>query len=281
MTDVHGGFLWYELMTTDMEAAKAFYRNVIGWSTQDNEAAYTLFTAGEEPVAGLTELPAELRKMGMPPRWIGYVSVDDVDAADRAVQLGGFVQVPPTDITGISRYSVVADPQAAIFVLIKRFNPAGRQAGDPSAPGRVGWHELFAADWQKAFAFYRDLFGWQQVSAGADAHGTYAQFAAAGQTLGGMFTKPAQAPIPFWLYYFNTADLAAAAKRVAAGGGRILEGPLDLPSGGRAARCLDPQGAMFALIGQRNDKAIGYFEPAAARDPAAARFFVPKKPTPA
>ena len=122
---------------------------------------------------------------------------------------------------------------------------------------------MLAIDWERAFAFYREIFGWQKAVADVGPTGTYQQFSAAGQAVGGMFNKPAAAPVAFWLYYFNVADVVAA-DRVRAGRGEILEGSTDIPGGGRVARCTDPQGAMFALIGKQSDKAVGYFE----RDPS-------------
>jgi len=87
MTNSHGRFVWYELMTTDMEAAKAFYAEVVGWGTQDASMpgmAYTLFTAGGASVSGLMRLSEDARKSGLRPSWLGYVGVSDVDAtADR------------------------------------------------------------------------------------------------------------------------------------------------------------------------------------------------------
>ena len=65
--------------------------------------------------------------------------------------------------------------------------------------------------------------------------------------------------MPFWLYYFNVDDMAAAVENVKAGGGKVLEGPVDMPRGSRVARCEDPQGAMFALMEKPKDKAVGYF----------------------
>jgi predicted enzyme related to lactoylglutathione lyase len=88
------------------------------------------------------------------------------------------------------------------------------------------------------------------------------------QTIGGMFTKPPMVPVPFWLFYFNVDDIDAAAQRAKAAGGEILEGPLDVRGGAWVIRCLDPQGAMFALIGPRSKKAAGYFERDAARRPS-------------
>jgi predicted enzyme related to lactoylglutathione lyase len=275
VSNSHGRFLWYELATTDTTAAKAFYTEVVGWGAREAMPgmSYFLFTAGELPVSGLTDLPTEAT--GMAPHWIGYVGVDDVDAAtDSTRRLGGAVHIPPTDVPRVSRFSVVADPQMATFALFKWQNP--RQDPELATTGAVGWHELFAADWEKAFAFYRELFGWQKAGAEVDPMGTYQLFSAAGQMIGGMFTKPAIVPVPFWLFYFNTSDVDAAAERVRAAGGQVLEGPVEMAGGRRVVRCTDPQGAMFALTGTQSNKQIGYFEPATLRDPSAFRRFVPK-----
>jgi len=278
MDGSHGRFLWYELMTTDVAAAKAFYADVFGWGTQDAsmpDSAYVLFTVGEAAIGGMVDLPEEARKTGATPQWLGYVGVDDVDAAaERVALLGGAVHVPPTDVPNISRFALVADPQMATLVLLRWLNPVTEQAAELGAPGRVGWHELLTSDWHEAFAFYADLFGWKKADAAVDAMGTYQDFSVGGQTLGGMFTKPPAVPIPFWLYYFSVGDIDAAASRVKAGGGRILEGPIELPRGNRIARCVDPQGAMFALTAKRSENVIGYFEPSASANPSAVRFFV-------
>jgi uncharacterized protein len=96
--------------------------------------------------------------------------------------------------------------------------------------------------------------------------GTYQGFSVGGKTIGGMLTKPPTLPLPFWLYYFNTDDVQAAAKRVEAGGGQILYGPTGVPGGAWIVHCTDPQGAIFALLDRRVRKASVYFERAASRD---------------
>ena len=263
MVDYHGRFVWYELMTTDVAAAKVFYASVLGWGAQDASTphlAYTLFTVGKAFAAGLMGLPEDARKIGATPRWIGYVGVDDVDAAaDCVKRRGGAVHVPPTDVSDLSRFSIVADPQMASFALIKWLRPSEQQLPDLGKPGRVGWHELLAADLEKAFAFYSELFDWQKADADAGPLGTYQLFSAGAQTIGGMFTKPPTVPVPFWLYYFNVGDIDVAAERVRAGGGQVTEGPLELPGGSWIAQCVDPQGAVFALEGRRSPRAVGYF----------------------
>jgi hypothetical protein len=258
MAEHHGRFTWYELITTDVASAKAFYAQVLGWGVQDastSELAYALFTAGTDLVGGLMELPEAARKMGATPRWMGYVGVDDLDAAaNRIKHLGGAVYVPPTD-TNIGRIAVVADPQNANLALLKGTKPGQQQPADLDAPGRVGWHELVAADWKRAFAFYREIFGWQKAN--ADPSDSYRLFSAGGQTIGGMFTKRPTEPAPFWLFYFNTGDIDAAAERIKSAGGQIMEGPLKMPDGSWIVRCTDPEGAVFALEGKRSPDHIG------------------------
>ncbi len=188
--------------------------------------------------------------MGATPRWVGYVAVDDIDAtAERLKQLGGRIYVPPTD-SNIGRVSIVIDPEAAAIGLV-----GGLRRGDVSdssdGPGRIGWHELYATDAGKAFAFYRALFDWQAAEGEDDLLESYQRFAVDGRTIGGVFNKLPRAPVPFWLYYINVGDMDAALAAVRAGGGRLMQGPFELIAGHWISRCIDPQGAMFALQGKR------------------------------
>src|SRR5260370_19258923 len=127
LIDHHGRFVWYELLTTDIAAAKAFYGSVVGWGEQDASTpgfAYTLFTSGKAPVSGLMELPEEAKRMGAMSRWVGYVSVDDIDAApDQIKRLGGAVCVPPTE-SNIGRISVFAERPAPMVPVVTAMRPA-------------------------------------------------------------------------------------------------------------------------------------------------------------
>ena len=256
MVDQPARFAWYELLTTDVAAASDFYGKVVGWGATDAstpELAYTMLTAGDVPVGGLMDIPEEGRRLGATPRWVGYVAVDDIDAtASQIRRRGGAVLLPPTD-SNIGRVSVVADPQKANFALVSGLTYGQPQSGGLDELGRVGWHELLAEDRNKIFDFYSELFGWQKAQE-TDQADLYQLFSAAGQTIGGMLTKLPSVPQPCWLYYFNVDDIGAAAKRVNAGGGRILQGPIELPDGCWIARCVDPQGALFALQGARGQR---------------------------
>jgi predicted enzyme related to lactoylglutathione lyase len=264
MSNSGGRFVWYELATIDVEAAKAFYAAVMGWSTVETSAGsagYTLFLAGNTPAAGLTKLPEEALGRDILAQWNGYIGVEDVDAAAaQARQLGGTVYIPPTD-TAISRFSLIADPQMATLVLVK-----GRERGQEKSlplgtPGRVSWHDLWTSDVEKAFAFYSTLFGWKKTDVLSTQAGTYQGFSIGADIVGGMCSKPADWPRSLWFYYFNVVGVEAAAKRVTSHGGQVIDGPTVLPDGARIVHCLDPQGVPFALTDTRVNVVVGCYSP--------------------
>jgi predicted enzyme related to lactoylglutathione lyase len=262
MAPAHGKFVWHELATRDTGEAQAFYAQALGWTAQDcstPEAPYSVFVSNDIPVAGLVNLPSEVDAA---PHWLGYVDVEDVEAAVAKIkQLSGAVYVPPKDVPGVSRFSIVADPQMATLALIERLQPSRGPSGNLGVPGAVGWNELLAADWETAFAFYQALFGWRKVDSRHGFMGVYQTFAAGAETVGGMFTKPPTLPQAFWLYYFNVDDIDAAARRVEAAGGEIYYGPVEAPGGACILHCADAQGATFALLQRLKVKPIGYSTP--------------------
>src|SRR5260370_84376 len=126
MSPSPASFVWYELMTTDAAAAEKFYKDVVGWKTQDmsqGDMKYTGLLAADTPVAGLMTLPKDACDAGAKPGWTGYVGVDDVGAtAARVTKAGGKIHAPPTDIPNVGRFAMVADPQGPAF---RRFKPGG------------------------------------------------------------------------------------------------------------------------------------------------------------
>lgn len=245
-------FVWYDLTTTDMEAAADFYASVIGWQARDAEmpdVRYTILSAGEAMVAGIMPFPEDEPKDGARPGWLGYILADDVDAAsERVRQAGGTIHRAPADIPGVGRFSAVADPQGAMFLL---FKPQGGEVPTttPTGPGHVGWRELYANDWPSAFDFYAEQFGWTKSEAiDMGPMGTYQTFAAGGDMIGGMMNRPEQIPAPVWLFYFNVAGIDDAVERTQKHGGKLVNGPHQVPGGSWIAQCLDPQGATFAML---------------------------------
>ena len=249
-------FVWYELLTSDAEEAEAFYKEVVGWTATDSgqtEVRSTLLNAGGRPVAGLMTLPDEAAEAGAKPVWIGYVGVEDVDAATQRVRDGGgAVHRDPADIPNVGRFSMVADPQGAIIALFtpreKMMDPAA-----PMTPRHIGWHELHTSNWKGAFDFYSGQFGWSKDQAmDMGPMGTYQLFRTSSDTdaVGGMMDSP-EFPRPLWLYYITVEDIDGARARVEALGGEVLLEPTEVPGGAWIIRARDPQGAMFALVGPR------------------------------
>src|SRR5205085_9119861 len=102
------------------------------------------------------------------------------------------------------------------------------------------------------FAFYSKLFGWTKADAiDMGPMGTYQLFSTGNGPVGGMMTKTPQTPAPFWLYYFNVSGIDAARERVKTAGGKVINGPMEVPGGSWILQGLDPQGAMFALVGPK------------------------------
>jgi len=249
-------FVWYEVMTSDTKSAESFYRSVIGWDTKDAgmaDRSYTTLSIGQAMVGGLMPIPEEARAMGARPVWMGYIGVDDVDVyVLRVTAAGGAVHRAPEDIPGIGRFAVVADPHGATFILFRGSSDPEPVAAAPGTPGHIGWHELHAGNGESAFAFYSGLFGWTRAE-GIDmgAMGIYQTFATGGAPVGGMMTKMPDTPAPFWLYYFNVDAIDAAMARATDGGGKVINGPMQVPGGSWIVQCTDPQGAMFAMVGTR------------------------------
>ncbi|HLI72621.1 MAG TPA: VOC family protein [Acidimicrobiales bacterium] len=114
-----GALSWVELQTRDVEAAKRFYPAVFGWTVLSHEGpmTYNEFQMGSDSIGGMMEMgpqmPAEV-----PPHWLAYFGVDDVDkSAARAGESGGQVVAGPMDYPG-GRFAVVVDPQGAAFGLL-------------------------------------------------------------------------------------------------------------------------------------------------------------------
>ena len=253
MSKHHGKFIWYDVMTTDCKAAESFYKRVIGWSAKDSgmgDRSYTVLSMGAVNVGGLMAITKEMQVMGVPPCWTGYIAVDDVDDyAARVKKAGGAVRRGPEDIPDVGRFAVVADLHGAVFIIMKGSSDQELPTVAPDAIGHVGWRELQAGDGKAAFAFYSGLFGWTKTEAfDMGKMGVYQTFATGDGMVGGMMTKMPEAPVPFWLYYFNVEAIDAAVARVKGAGGRIALDPQQVPTGQWIAQCLDPQGAMFGLL---------------------------------
>ena len=249
---VLGRPLWYELMTTDMSAAEAFYSKVVGWTGAPFAGApdpYTMFSRGGGiPVAGVMTKPKEI---DAPPFWSMYVGVPKLEeAAAHITRLGGKPCSPVIEVPSVGRMQMVTDPQGAAFYI---YEPAASSSPGPEGPPEIGegsWHELMTTDAAAAMDFYREIFGWQpSETMDMGEMGKYHMFNRPHGMIGGMMNKgPEMANVPpYWQIYFLVPDITSAVERITANGGQILNGPMEVPGGDWVVNAVDPQGANFAL----------------------------------
>jgi predicted enzyme related to lactoylglutathione lyase len=117
-----GAFAWSELMTRSPDAAAEFYARVLGWIPKvndDPDMPYTEFQVDGRSIAGMMPMVGDAWPAELPDHWMVYFGVEDCDAScEKIKELGGSVSVPPTEVPGIGRFAVVADPTGAFFSII-------------------------------------------------------------------------------------------------------------------------------------------------------------------
>ena len=256
MRNIHGSFIWYELLTSDPDAAAAFYGDAIGWTNADSgqpDMDYRIFSAADGPVAGLMKLPGGAAEAGMRPGWLGYIGVDDVDRAVADItQAGGSIHMPAADIPSVGRIAMVADPQQVIFYLMRGASDEASRSF-AQADGHCAWNELSTSDQDAALAFYTGRFGWEKGDAMPMGEmGEYRFINHGGEMIGAVMNRTADGPPPAWLFYFQVPDIDRSAESVTAGGGTIHYGPAEIPGGQLMIVASDPQGALFGVVGPRH-----------------------------
>ena len=262
-TNAHGALIWYELITPDPRGAKAFYDAVVGWDIDADAAPgpveYRMIKRSDGGNAGgVLRLTDDMASHGARPVWLGYINVDDVDDTVSSIeQAGGKVLMAASDIPEVGRIAMVADPQGAPFYVMKPTPPAGseKKVSDVFSvdqPQHVRWNELATSDPDAALAFYQRQFGWRQ-----DGHfdmgemGQYRFIYHEQVRIGAVMRKMPQMPVSLWSYYIGVDDIDRAISAINSGGGKILNGPHEIPGGEFSLNGLDPQGAAFGLVGPR------------------------------
>ncbi len=253
-----GRLLWYELLTTDLDAAETFYTKVAGWTVTPFESApsrYAMWTgASGRMVGGGMTLPPELKARGVPPHWMLYIGVTNIEeVGSQVTRLGGSRLSPVIDVPTVGRVQRMKDPQGAAFGISQPLTPPQSEA--LAEVGDVSWIELMTTDGAAAMTFYADVFGWRPTeSMDMGPMGTYHMFGRHLGSLGGMMNKPpelAQLP-PNWLIYVRVPDIPFAVDCIANSGGQILHDPMEVPGGDWIVQGKDPQGAVFALHAKKN-----------------------------
>jgi len=247
-----GAFCWIELSTTDQNSAKSFYNSLFGWTAKDFPMGpndlYTMFQLeGRNTGAAYTIRPQQ-RSQGVPPHWMMYIAVANVDdATNRAAQLGGKVLSPPCDVYDAGRMAVVQDPTGAVFAAWQAKSHSG--LGIAGVPGTLCWADLITPDTERAKSFYSGLLGWQISKSENDPSG-YLHIKNGEEFIGGMPPSsfaPPNTP-PHWLAYIYVANCDETTAKCNELGGKTLMAPMNIEKVGRMSILADPQGAVFAAF---------------------------------
>jgi uncharacterized protein len=241
--------VWHELVTRETDKAKAFYSALFGWGTQawpmGEGKEYTMFAMGEKHLCGIDD---QNGPENCPAYWITYFSVADADAATAANEAaGGETLVPPTDIPEVGRFSLVKDPQGALWCPFKYGQEPVLPDFAQLKAGDFVWEELLTSDPEAASAHYAKILGYEVESMEMGGIGTYHLLKVAGTGLGGVMAMPpgVEAP-PHWLPYIKSDDIDATFAKAAELGGTGLMPPMDIPGVGRVCVIADPMGAAIA-----------------------------------
>jgi hypothetical protein len=243
-----------DLLTSDTERAKSFYTELFGWTAGEESpefGGYFRFLADGAPVAGCL---ANAAGTGLADGWTVYLAVPDAKAtADAAAAHGGTLREGPTDIADLGTETVLLDPAGArVGAWQPRAFPGfGEYAGRRGTPA---YFELLTRDYERAVAFYRDVFGWGAEPGSVSSARQFRLTGLAdstGQTVAGIMDGTAFLPPEAgdqWGIYVKVPDIDAALDEVARLGGMVTRTGEDTPYG-RLAGAADPLGAPFKLVG--------------------------------
>ncbi len=258
MPNPEGTPIWYELMTADPDASKAFYDHVIGWTVgeplpggQDYRMINVSPESGGGQVGGVLHLTPAMIAGGAKATWLFYIGVNDVDATVEKIRAaGGSVLMPAWDIPDIGRIAMVADPQGIPFYVMRGTSPEDSKAYDRMGMGKCNWNELATTDQDAANAFYATVFGWtypdKMTMPGS---GDYVFVAVGEQIIGATMNRQPDSPPPAWQFYFRAPDIDVAAQKVKDSGGTVHLEPMEVPGGDRIIVASDPHGVMFGVVG--------------------------------
>ncbi len=259
MVNRTGTPIWYELISPDVEKGAAFYAGVLNWEVSSPQGGldrdYRIASTGGTGVAGLMQAEGATA----PRHWFVYFGAADVDeTARRAQEAGAAIHVPPTDIPGVGRFAFLADPEGAMFYVMRGASEEDSRAflamASPEAQvpqGHAVWNELTASDPAAAVHFYGSVLGIRQEGAmPMGPLGDYA-FLHSGPDAIGAVMPVLEGGEPGWLVYFAVDDIDAAVARVRDAGGTILAGPDEIPGGAFSVVAADDQAIRFGLVGPR------------------------------
>ena len=244
-----GAPCWVDLFTSDMERARSFYEQILGWTSEsagEEYGGYVNFSKDGVRVAGA--MTNDGSDANAADHWSVYLAVEDAAATvDAAQAAGGSVIVSAMDVMGLGRIAVVTDPGGAAIGI---WQPGEHKGfGVLAEPGAPGWFELHTSAYDDSVAFYQKVFGWDTHVAGDQPDFRYTTLGEGENGRAGVMdaTSFLGGAAAHWNVYFAVADTDATVAKLKELGGSVTQGPDDTPYG-RLTACTDPTGAAFRLM---------------------------------
>ena len=247
MPSAQGKFVWYECITNDVDRAKVFYSELLGWRIEGVPMAagftYNMIMNGETAQGGVLSPPGHAG----PPHWVSYLAVDDVDASAKAVVAnGGQSMMDAMDMPEVGRMQLVQDPQGAPFFLFRGAEEAGES--NFQGPGSWWWNELTTSDVDGALAFYENTFGMTHDTMPMEQGNYYLlKVPGAEQAHAGLMALPMPEAPTAWTPYVHVPDCDKTLERATSLGGSVVVPAQDIPDVGRFGFIADPTGAVLAV----------------------------------
>jgi uncharacterized protein len=247
---VPGKLVWADLFTSQPTEATKFYCDLFGWTStaiDQKGKTYTIFSNDGVPVAGLA--PHSFAKESHPSRWIGYVSVADINATIASVEKnGGKVHAEARKFPDRGFQAIVADSDGNAIGLLQ--SSSGDPADDYTKTGSWNWFELYVKDPKATTSFYHQALGFDVAPETNSDRKSDFVLSSAGNSRAGVAPIPDEAKdgAARWLGVIRVADLDQTLAKVAGLGGEVLVAPHSVEFGSRFAIILDPTGGTIGLV---------------------------------
>ncbi|MDQ4503902.1 VOC family protein [Sinomonas sp. ASV322] len=245
-----GAPCWADLMTSDIEKAKAFYAELFGWTyevgDEEKYGGYTTAWKDGEQVAGLmTKMPEQAT---MPDVWTLYFNSADINETARKVEeAGGQTFVAPMEVPDQGHMAVFADTDGAVFGVWQGTGHAGFEK--VAEPGSPVWFENFTRAYDPTVKFYQDALGWETSVMGDSPEFRYTTLGSGDESKAGIMDAVDFLPegVPAnWHIYWGVTDADAAIETATRLGAQVIRPIEDTPFG-RMATVADPFGAVFLI----------------------------------
>lgn len=245
-----GEFCWADLGTTDVAAAKKFYRGIFGWTAKDlpleNGTNYSMLQVKGKEVCALYPMDPGQKKAKVPPCWLPYIAVANVGrTVKKAKAAGATLCLGPNDVPGAGRMAIFQDPAGARFAIWQARGNIGTKL--KAVPATVGWHDLNTGKTAAAAKFYAKVFGWKVKTMDFSGN-SYTMLKLGNEGLGGIWPHPLPHHPTAWFTYWFVKSCARSVTKVKRLRGKVILGPITVPDTCKFAIIRDPQGAALGVL---------------------------------